>query len=333
MPASGKIALVTGGSRGVGRGIAQGLAEIGATVYLTGRTSSEAAAPPPGTVEHAAREVDRLGGRGIPVRCDHADDAQVRALFERIAREAGRLDLLVNNAHSGVGDIAAGVGKRFWELETATWDRMNGVGLRGHYVASVYAARMMVPQRSGLIVNISSFGSLGYLFNAAYGTGKAALDRLTADLAAELRPEGVAVVSLWPGFVWTEVTGTIVDDATPGYRRVLDAYGESPIVAGRAAAALVSDPKILRKTGTVQIAAEVARRHGLADETGRRPLSPRSLRRFARAILPPPWTRLAALAPPTTVPFWVIPPILARFSAILKERGGYRTSDAPPPSE
>jgi len=181
----------------------------------------------------------------------------------------------------------------------------------------------MVARHSGLIVNVSSFGSLAYLFDVAYGAGKAALDRLTADMARELRSEGVAVVSLWPGFVRTELTSSLIADATPGYRRIFEAYAESPLVSGRAVTALAADPRILRLTGTVQIAAEVAARHGLREENGDRPLSPRSFRRLAAALLPAGRQRWAGLAPPGRVPLFVVAPVLTRFSEILKDNGGY----------
>lgn len=322
MTLAGKVALVTGASRGVGRGIARGLGECGATVYVTGRTSIRGERVEPRTIESVAQEVDAAGGRGIAVRCDHAVDDDIAALFVTIERDSGRLDVLVNNAHSGLAEIAESAGRRFWEVDVGAWDRMNQVGLRGHYIASVHAARMMVAERSGLIVNVSSFGSLGYLINVAYGVGKAALDRLTADMSRELRPEGVAVVSLWPGFVRTELMSSVMEDATPGYRRVLAAYGESPLVSGRAVAALAADPRILRSSGRCLIAAEVAARHGLPEEDGTRPLSPRSFRRLARALLPPRWRRFAALAPNVNVPFFLVAPALARFSEILKDNGG-----------
>ncbi len=324
MTLRGRVALVTGASRGVGRGIARGLAESGATVYVTGRTVERDGAEAAGTIESTAREVKAYGGRGIAVRCDHGVDSEIASLFARIERESGRLDLLVNNVHSGLNDIAASVDRRFYELEPDYWDRMNHVGLRGHYVASVHAARMMVKRRAGLIVNVSSFGSLAYLFNIAYGVGKAALDRLTADMAIELKPDGIAVVSLWPGFVRTELTSTLMEDATPGYRRVFDAYSETPLVSGRAVAAMAADPEILRFTGTVQIASEVARRHGLREADGTRPSSPRSFRRLAKALLPAAWQRYAALVPPGNVPLFMVPPVLTRFSELLKKNGGYR---------
>jgi NAD(P)-dependent dehydrogenase (short-subunit alcohol dehydrogenase family) len=321
---AGKVALVTGASRGVGRGIARGLAEAGATVYVTARTTSKGGPIEPGTIESTAREVDALGGRGIPIACDHSVPAEIEALFARIRRDSGRLDLLVNNAHSGFAELAANAGRRFWEIDPGVWDRMNGAGLSGHYVASVHAARMMVPVRSGLIVNVSSFGSLCYLFDIAYAVGKAALDRLTADMARELKPAGVAAVSLWPGFVWTELTSSLRLTATPGYRRVLDAYGESPLVAGRAVAALAADPSVLRLSGRVQIAAEVAARHGLCEEDGARALSPRSLRRLARALLPARWQPLAKVVPAARLPLFMVAPALSRFADRLKRDGGFR---------
>lgn len=310
---SAKIALVTGGSRGVGRGIAHALGEAGATVYLTGRTSAREEPPGPGTIEHVAREVDGLGGRGIPVRCDHEKADEIAALFARIASESRRLDLLVNNVHSGVAALVDGLGRDFWELDPAIWDAMNGAGLRGHYIASVHAARLMVPRGRGLIVNVSSFGSLGYLFNAAYGVGKAALDRMTADLAHELRPKGVAVVSVWPGLVRTELTDDLLKDASPGYRRIFEAYAEPPSRAGAAVAALAADPEVLRHTGQALVAAEVM---------GAR--SPRSLSVLLRALLPPRYGRLAALAPPLRVPRFAVALVLRRVSDVLRRDGGFK---------
>jgi hypothetical protein len=201
---------------------------------------------------------------------------------------------------------------------------MNDVGLRAHYLASVHAARMMVPRRAGLIVNVSSFGALAYTFNAAYGVGKAALDRLTADTAFELKAEGVAVVSMWPGLVRTEITSAAMVDATPGYRRIWDAYGESPLIAGRAVAILASDPHVLRRTGKVALAAEIVRRSGARGENGERVWSPRSFRMFARAALPGRWRALAELVPPGNIPMWAVGPFLRRFSSVLKANRGFR---------
>ena len=197
---SGKISLVTGGSRGIGRGIALQLGEAGATVYITGRKAAD--------LEKTCDEVKARGARDvIPVVMDHAKDDEVEALFERIKKEqGGRLDLCVNNAYAGVNAITESRGKKFYDTPAAgIWDIINGVGLRNHYLCTVYASRMMVKRKSGLIVNVSSPGGLRYLFNIAYGVGKAALDRMAADCAVELKSDGVAMVSLWPGPVATEI--------------------------------------------------------------------------------------------------------------------------------
>lgn len=328
MTLAGKVTLVTGATRGVGRGIALGLGESGATVYVTGRTSSCGESAEPGTIESVAGEVSARGGRGIPVRCDHAVPGEIAALFARIERDSGPLDLLVNNAHAGLADLVENAGRRFYEIDAGTWDRMNDVGLKGHYVASVHAARMMVARRSGLIVNVGSFAALGRMFSIAYAVGKAALDQLTKDMAEDLKPAGVAVVSLWPGFVRTELMTSLMEEATPGYRRVFSAYGESPLVSGRAAAALAADPRILRLSGRRLIAAEVAARCGFKDDDGRSPLSPRSFRRLVRALLPPERQALAAMAPAVNLPMFLVAPALARFSEILKANRGYRHAPA-----
>jgi len=321
---SGTVALVTGGSRGIGRAIARVLGETRATVYVTGRTVAKEIPPEPGTIEHVARDVDRLGGHGIPVRCDHDRPEEIGALFSRIAAEAGRLDLLVNNVHSGMPDLVGGVGRPFWEIDPAVWDRMNGPGLRGHYIAAVHAARLMVPQGSGLIVNVSSFCALGYLLSVPYGVGKAALDRMSADLAHELRAKRVAVVSVWPGLVRTEVTDPAFREMAPRYRRILDAYGETSSRTGRAIVALLSDPKVLRHSGRALIVAEVMRDYGVFEDDGRYPPSPRSLTTLAHALLPDRFRPVAAWIPPARIPRFVVARVLTRFSDHLRERGGFK---------
>jgi len=195
---TGRVCLVTGAGRGIGKGIALQLGEAGAIVYITGRTKAN--------LDECAQEIKARGGTPIPVQMDHGKDQDVDELFKRIASEqAGKLDILVNNAYAGVNMIFKSTGKKFWETDPIeTWDCINGVGLRGHYHCTTLASRIMVENNQGLIVNISSPGGLRYLFNVAYGIGKAGCDRMAADCAFELKKNNVAMISLWPGAVKTE---------------------------------------------------------------------------------------------------------------------------------
>lgn len=267
----GRVAIVTGGSRGIGKGIALELGAAGATVYVTGRSVSEADHPLPGTVGATAAEIDAIGGRGIGVAVDHRDDEAVAALFARVAEEQGRLDVLVNNAFIIPDELTSGL--PFWEVPISNWDDMIDVGTRSAYVASVLAARTMVPAGHGLIVNVSSSGAQEYAWHVAYGVGKCALDRLTADTAHELRPHGVHVVSLWPGFVRTERIELAKQAGMlpPG----LDLTGsESPRFCGRAVAALATDPGSARFTGTAVAARTLADEYGFTDIDGTMPNGP-----------------------------------------------------------
>ena len=238
MRLAGRVAVVTRASKGVGKGVALGLGEAGATVYLTGRDEARLAA--------AAAEVGGLGGTGIPVRCDHTDDAQVEALLRRVREEQGRLDVLVNNAMSTpqAHELPSGARSQwdlhpFWELPVRLWDNYIAVGLRSHYVASAFAAPLLIETGGGLIVCISAPGATRYVGNVAYGVGKAGIEKLVADMAEELRPHGVATVSLWPGFVRTEdvLSQTDVYDDLSG--------SVAQIFPGRAVAALASDPDVM----------------------------------------------------------------------------------------
>lgn len=256
----GKVAVVTGASRGVGKGIAEGLAEAGASVYVTGRRESFDDPPGERTIQATARLVDELGGKGIAVRVDHNDDDQVRALFERVRAEQGRLDVLVNNACEIPGPPAWRGG--FWEHPLSVWDDQCGVGLRGYYVAAVFAAPLMVGQGSGLIVNISSSGAARYTFSAAYGVCKAGVDRMARDMAVELEPHGVAALSLWPGVVKTEF---ILDAVASGALDVDLSGAESPRFTGRCIAALAMDPDVAEKSGGIYQVAELAREYRFTD--------------------------------------------------------------------
>lgn len=258
-----RIAVVTGASRGVGKGVALGLGEAGATVYVTGRSVTPGRLP--GTIDETATQVTALGGKGIAVRCDHAVDADVEALFERVRAEQGRIDILVNNVFAIPEGRLSG---NFWELPIEQWDTMHTVGLRSHFVASVHAARMMVPARRGLIAHISSFGAKLYAISVAYGVGKAGVDRMARDMARELRPAGVVAVSLWPGIVKTERLLL-----APEPRPFDLSQGESPQLTGRAVAALAADPRAMDKTGQALVVAELAADYGFTDIDGSQPVS------------------------------------------------------------
>ena len=263
---SGQVAVVTGASRGIGKGIALELGAAGATVYVTGRTLDDRGAEVPGTIGATAEEVTKLGGHGIPLRCDHKNDAEIQAMIRRVHDEQGRLDILVNNVFTIPSEpIFEG---KFWEHSVGLWDELIHVGCRGHYVASHAAAPIMVTQRSGLIVNISSFAGAAYIFNVIYGVGKAAVDRMAKDMAVELRPFGVACVSLWPGVVRTEY---LVKSHAEGKVPFAIENGESPRFTGRAVVAVATDPKRMEKSGQVLICYELGREYGFTDVDGRQP--------------------------------------------------------------
>ncbi len=267
----GTVAIVTGASRGIGKGCALELGAAGATVYVTARSTTEADHPLPGTIGATAREVDELGGTGIAVALDHRDDAAVEALFARVLADHGRLDVLVNNAFIVTDELTSGL--PFWEVPISNWDDMIDVGTRSAYVASVFAARAMVAAGSGLIANVSSSGAEEYAWQVAYGVGKCALDRVTADTAHELAPYGVSVVSLWPGFVRTEridlgaASGLLPD--------TLDlTTSESPRFTGRAVVALAGDPDVARWSGRAIAVRDLADDYAFTDVDGRLPAGP-----------------------------------------------------------
>ncbi len=256
----GKVAVVTGASRGVGRGICEGLAEAGATVYITGRSESRQDPPAERTIQATARAVDALGGSGIPVRVDHNDDAQVRALFDRVRDERGRLDVLVNNVYKIPNPPVFSGG--FWQHPVSVWDDQCGVGLRGYYVASVFGAPLMVERGGGLIVNISSRGGDEYVFSASYGVCKSGVDRMAKDMAVELRPHSVAALSLSPSAVKTEF---ILDAAARGDIQIDPRSAQSPRFSGRCVAALAMDPRIMDKSGGKYSVADLAEEYGFTD--------------------------------------------------------------------
>lgn len=272
----GKIAIVTGASRGVGKGIALGLAEYGATVYITGRTENGDMLPDflkGTTIYQTAEEVTKLGGVGIACKCNHENDKEVEELFKRVMNEHGRLDILVNNAWAGGQHIMGGYffNTPFWKQPVSLWDDNYSVGLRSNYIASRFAAEIMTKQRSGLIVNISFYGGRRYFNNVAYGVCKAAVDKLSADTAYELKEYGVPVFSLYPGTIRTE---GMIEAAK--YDPSFDINNmESPQFVGRCVAALANDEDAIKETGKILITAEVAHHYGFTDIDGRQPKSQR----------------------------------------------------------
>jgi NAD(P)-dependent dehydrogenase (short-subunit alcohol dehydrogenase family) len=271
------VALVTGASRGAGRGIARELGSAGATVYVTGRSVAGGSTTDnvPGTIDESAREVTEHGGRGIAVRCDHAVDADVEALFERIRREQGRLDILVNNVWGGYEDPECRPLPRvpFWEQPLRQWNGMFTTGVRAHLVASRLAVPLMLPQRRGLIVTTTAnLDPLPYLSNLFYDLAKNAVARLTWSMAQELRPQGVAVVAVAPGFMRTERVVEAFRRA--GAEQALEGPGgpkETTAYLGRAVVALATDARVIDKSGQVLEVGALAREYHFSDVDGTQP--------------------------------------------------------------
>ncbi len=258
-----RVLVVTGASQGLGRGIARAFGGKGATVYLTGRRAE--------ALSVVADEVRTAGGEGIPVVCDHRDDAQTASLFEQVARRHGRLDVLVNNAAAVYpAELRAEGG--FWEKPLKLVDMVE-VGLRSGYVAAWHAAPLMVRAGRGLIASISFYGTATYFHGAAYGAAKAGTDKMTYDMAQDLRPHGVSVVSIWPGFVRTEAVADIPPEQVPPDLAALWPLFEHPEFTGLVIEALARDPELPSLSGHALIGAELGLRYGIADLDGKQPVS------------------------------------------------------------
>nr|WP_306454889.1 SDR family oxidoreductase [Mycolicibacterium malmesburyense] len=259
---------MTGASRGIGKGIALALGEQGATVYVTGRTLAPHMHELPGTVGETAAEIDRRGGRGVAVAVDHADDAQVSALFDRVLREHSRLDILVNNAFALPEDLTDG--KPFWEKPLDYWGMVD-VGVRSNYVAAWHAARIMVPAGTGLIVAISGYTGISYTYGVVFGMCKTAVDRMAHDMAVELEPHNVASVSLWQGLTYTERAqrNLAANPAMKNAAATNPAGGCSPEYPGRVIAAMATDHQVMRHSGGTFITAELATEYGVTDVDGK----------------------------------------------------------------
>ena len=253
----GKVALVTGGTRNVGKGIALALGEAGATVYVTGRSITE----------QDVKGITEAGGRGIAIKCDHGNDDEVKKVFEYIEKkEEGQLDILVNNAWGGYNRLRNRSSFKgfkwkevFWKQPVELWDEMNTVGVRSTFIASVFASNLMAQKKQGLIVNISFYASQKYYGNVIYGVAKASVDKMSTDMAIELKGLNIACVSLYPGYI---------DDN----KKKPNPKKESSQFSGRAIASLASDSNILKRTGNILIAAELGVEYGFKDIDGTQPL-------------------------------------------------------------
>jgi NAD(P)-dependent dehydrogenase (short-subunit alcohol dehydrogenase family) len=278
------VAVVTGASRGAGRGIAVELGAAGATVYVTGRSTRERPADTygqlmalsdlaalPGSIDDTADEVTRMGGRGIAVRCDHTSEDDVAALFARVEREAGRIDLLVNNAWGGHETFNGVFEAPFWEHPLSNWDSMFDRGVRNHLLASRCAAPLMVRQKKGLIATTTFWDRGRYMRGSLfYDLAKASMTRLAFGMAQDLKPHGVASVAVSPGWMRTEfVLAAYKTDEAHWQERPELARTESPHYLGRAIAALAGDPRVIDKSGEVLRVADLAREYGFTDIDGR----------------------------------------------------------------
>lgn len=261
----GKVAIVAGGSRGIGRGCVLELAANGAKVYVLGRTLNEGEGALPGSLAKTVKEAAELGGTAIPVVCDLRDDARIAAVFEQVLRESGRLDILVNSAF----DLPEGCGngEPFHATPISYWDDMTGISARSVYVTTWHAAQVMIPRRQGLVVNVSSQGSREYFVHATYGIAKSALDRIGQDTGNELAKLGIAVVTLWPSFVLTE--RILAFDADEWG---VDLEGaETPRFPGRGVVAMASDPEIVKRSGRIYTTRQLAEAYGFRDLDGNLP--------------------------------------------------------------
>ena len=253
--ASMPVALVTGASRGVGRGVALGLATEGFTVYATGRTIEQADLP----------------GSITRLRCDHRNDSDTGRVFDRIAQDGSELNLLVNSAWGGYERMVENGEftwtRPFWQQPAHRWGAMLEAGVRAAFVTSAQAVPGMIARRRGLIVNISFWAAQKYVGNLIYGVSKAATDKMSSDMAHELRSSGVSVISLYPGLVRTEA---VMDAARGGWLDISNS--ESPEFIGKVIAALSRDPHLSDRSGQVVVAAQVAKELGVLDVDGRQPI-------------------------------------------------------------
>lgn len=261
MDLSGRVALVTGAGVGIGRAIALELARRGARIGIHFRTSRNAA-------EATLAEITELGSDGVLLEGDVSVPDDCRRIVDEVTLAMGRLDILVNNAFALPDDLTQP--KPFWEKPLSNWEMID-VGVRSNFVAAWHAARIMAPQKSGLVVAISGYTGVAYTYSVVFGTSKSAVDRMARDMAIELKPYNVASISLWQGLTLTELAQRNLANI-PGLKdgtatRPKDAC--SPEFPGRVIAALASDPQVMRHSGGTHITAELAREYGITDIDGK----------------------------------------------------------------
>jgi NAD(P)-dependent dehydrogenase (short-subunit alcohol dehydrogenase family) len=267
-PLEGRIALVAGATRGIGRGVAAELGAAGALVHALGRTLEPGTGDAAGSLRETADLIAELGGEAVPIACDCADPAAVAAVVGRIRETHDRLDIVVNSVFSA-RRLAPWIGKRFWETAPDLWRDVVDVGAFSAYLVSVASAPLLMEtarreNRTTLIVNVTGRGAARYRYNVVYGVGKAATERLTRDCALDLKEHGVAVVSIWPN-------GHAIDPQKP----------ETPRYSGRAVAALAADPGVMARSGRHFWSAELGGEYGFADEHGHRHAAPELVDAFS----------------------------------------------------
>lgn len=280
MSSKAPVAVVTGASRGAGRGIAIALGSHGCTVYVTGRSEKSTDSPLPGTIYETAEAVTAAGGKGIAVRVDHAVDEQVAALFAQVKQEQGKLDILVNNACALHDELT--LPGNFWEKSLGIANMLD-VGLRSSYVASYYAAPLMVEQQHGLIIFTSASGSVHYVYGPIYGAHKAGMDKFAADMAVDLKDYNVAALSIWMGALKAERLQMVIDSDPEKYGHLADVT-ETPEFTGHIIWGIYIDPDLMAMSGNTVIGAEMAVKYGIKDIDGRQPTSYRDTHKVAPTV-------------------------------------------------
>ena len=275
-PLAGRIAVVAGATRGAGRGIARALGEAGATVYCTGRSVRGYPSPyqRPETIEETAELIEAAGGTAFAVRVDHTVESEVQSLFKDVDSRHGRIDILVNSIAGE--DPMMGQWASFWKVDLKNADALFRQALVSHIITAKHAAPLMIRERQGLIVEVTESDILSAGGNPLTQTVKLALKGLALNMAAELKPHGVAAVAITPGFLRSEamLERFGVDETSwreGGKRDSNFLQSESPLFVGRAVAALAQDPEILARTGQLLSSWDLGREYAFTDVDGRRP--------------------------------------------------------------